>query len=51
MRVDGADLRPLPLSERRRALQNILPKASSVMSEARSVEGRGRELFELDARQ
>jgi ATP-dependent DNA ligase len=27
MRVDGTYLRPLPLSERRRALQNILPKA------------------------
>ena len=45
--LNGIDLRPLPLSERRRALQAILPKGSAIVSEALSVEGRGRELFEL----
>jgi ATP-dependent DNA ligase len=37
----------LPLSEHRRALQSVLPKASPIVSEALSVEGRGCELFEL----
>jgi bifunctional non-homologous end joining protein LigD len=45
--LDGADLRPLPLSERRRRLQGILPKGSPIVSGALSVAGRGRELFEL----
>jgi bifunctional non-homologous end joining protein LigD len=45
--VDGIDLRSLPLSERRRRLQGILPKGSPVISEALSVVGRGRELYEL----
>jgi bifunctional non-homologous end joining protein LigD len=45
--LNGADLRPLPLSERRRRLQGILPKRSSVIFEALSVQGRGCELFEL----
>jgi bifunctional non-homologous end joining protein LigD len=44
---DGADLRSLPLSERRRLLQSILPAGSPVIAEAVSVEGRGCELFEL----
>jgi bifunctional non-homologous end joining protein LigD len=44
--LDGTDLRSLPLSERRRRLQGILPKGSSVISEALAVHGRGRELFE-----
>jgi bifunctional non-homologous end joining protein LigD len=43
----GTDLRSLPLDERRRRLQGILPKGSPIVSEALSVEGRGRELFEL----
>ena len=44
---DGADLRSLPLGERRRRLQDILPKGSPIVSEALSVAGRGHELFEL----
>src|SRR5262245_56269647 len=31
--LNGADLRALPLSERRRQLQNILPKGSAVICE------------------
>jgi bifunctional non-homologous end joining protein LigD len=45
--ADGADLRSFPLSERRGRLQSILPKGSPIVSEALSVAGRGRELFEL----
>jgi bifunctional non-homologous end joining protein LigD len=45
--LDGADLRPLPLTERRRQLQNILPKGATVVSEALSVAGTGHKLFDL----
>ena len=45
--LNGADLRSWLLGERRRRLERILPKRSSVISEALSVEGRGRALFEL----
>src|SRR6516165_5881496 len=56
--LDGTDLRSLPLAERRRRLHpvrcqfgplplGILPKGSPIVSEALSVAGRGRELFEL----
>ena len=45
--LDSADLRSLPLSERRRRLQGILPTVSPIISEALSVAGQGRELFEL----
>jgi ATP-dependent DNA ligase len=45
--LNGADLRSLPLHERRRALQTILPKGSPIVSEALSVAHRGCELFEL----
>jgi bifunctional non-homologous end joining protein LigD len=45
--LNGADLRSLPLRERRQRLQGILPAGSSVISEALSAQGRGRELFEL----
>jgi hypothetical protein len=44
--LNGTDLRSLPLSERRTRLRRILPAASSGVSEALSVESRGRELFE-----
>jgi len=47
MAFDILDLRSLPLGERRRRLQGILPKGSAIISEALSVAGRGRELFEL----
>ena len=43
----GADLLSLPLNERRKRLQAILPEKSPIISEALSVIGRGRELFEL----
>jgi bifunctional non-homologous end joining protein LigD len=45
--LDGADLRSLPLGERRKRLQAILPAKSPIISEALSVTGRGRELFNL----
>jgi bifunctional non-homologous end joining protein LigD len=45
--ANGADLRSLPLRERRTRLRCIMPAASSVVSETLSVESRGRELFEL----
>jgi bifunctional non-homologous end joining protein LigD len=45
--LNGTGLRALPLSERRRRLQGILSKGSPIVSEALSVAGRGRELFEL----
>jgi ATP-dependent DNA ligase len=38
---DGADLRPLPLSERRSALRGFLAKPSPVIFEAVSVKGGG----------
>jgi bifunctional non-homologous end joining protein LigD len=46
--LNGADLRPLPLTERRwQRLQSILPKGSTIISEALSVTGTGHKLFEL----
>jgi len=45
--LNGDDLRPLPLSERRRRLQGVLPKGSPIVSGALSVTGRGREMFDL----
>src|SRR5262249_12873747 len=44
---NGADLRALPLTERGRCLQDILPKGSAVICEPLSVTGRGHKLFEL----
>ena len=43
----GADLRSLPLSERRSRLQAIWPAKSPIVSEALSITGRGCELFEF----
>lgn len=45
--ADGADLRALPLSERRLRLSGILPTGSTLLPEPLSVVGRGCELFEL----
>jgi bifunctional non-homologous end joining protein LigD len=45
--LNGADLRSLPLGKRRKRLQSVLPEGSPIISEALSVTGRGRELFEL----
>jgi ATP-dependent DNA ligase len=42
-----ADLRPLPLHERRRRLQEILQTASLSISLPLSIEGRGHALFDL----
>jgi ATP-dependent DNA ligase len=39
--LDGADLRCLPLSERRQHLHNVLPKGSSVISEPLSIQDKG----------
>ena len=43
----GADLRSMPLGERRKRLQTILSAEAPIISEALSVTGRGREIFEL----
>ena len=45
--LNGTDLRSLPLSERRKRLQAILPAKSPIISEALSVTNRGHEFFEL----
>jgi bifunctional non-homologous end joining protein LigD len=45
--LNGTDLRALPLIERRQSLLGIVSKGSPIVSEALSVAGRGRELFEL----
>jgi bifunctional non-homologous end joining protein LigD len=45
--LDGDDLRPLPLSERRRRLQAILPARPPTISGPLSVIGSGREFFTL----
>ena len=45
--LNGVDLRALPLTGRRRHLQDILPKGSAIISEALSVTGRGHKLFQL----
>ena len=45
--LDGADLRELPLSERLRSLQAILPASSTVIAKTVSVTARGCELFDL----
>ena len=47
MWLNGEDLRPLPLAERRRRLQDVVPKGAAIISEALSVTGTGRKLFEL----
>ena len=48
--VDGADLRSLPLSERRKRLQAILPAKSAISSEALSVTGPRPRTLQSDVR-
>ena len=43
--VNGKDLRDLPLTRRKRALERIIPATTTVLSRAFAVEGRGRDLF------
>jgi bifunctional non-homologous end joining protein LigD len=45
--LNGGDLRALPLSERRRRLQAVLPQGSPIIIEVLSVENSGRKLFDL----
>jgi ATP-dependent DNA ligase len=45
--LDGTELRPLPLSERRQRLQRILRPGSPTIAEPLSAVGRGRKLFAL----
>jgi len=45
--LNGADLPELPLSDRRRSLQAILPANSTVIVQTVSVTARGCELFDL----
>ena len=40
MWLNGADLRPLPLTERRRCLQDILPKGPAIIAEVRRQQAR-----------
>ena len=48
--IDGTDLRPLPLAERRQRLRSLLPKRSEIVSEALSVVGQGCRFFDLMCR-
>src|SRR5215216_6730118 len=43
--LNGKDLRGLPLTRRRRALERVTPATSTVLSRVFAVEGRGRDLF------
>ena len=45
--LNVADLRRLPLAERRGRLRDILPKGSAIITEALSGPGTGHKLFEL----
>jgi bifunctional non-homologous end joining protein LigD len=45
--IDGVELRPKPLSERRVVLRGLLPEGSPTIAAALSVEGRGCELYKL----
>ena len=48
-RRDGRDLRALPLVERRRRLQRLLPEGSEDVAESLAVIGRGRMFLEVVA--
>jgi ATP-dependent DNA ligase len=43
--LKGKDLRGLPLTGRKRALDRVIPATSTVLSRVFAVEGRGRDLF------
>jgi len=43
--LNGKDLRGLPLTRRRRALERVIPATTTVFSRVFAVEGRGRDLF------
>jgi bifunctional non-homologous end joining protein LigD len=43
--LNGKDLRGLPLTRRRRALERVIPATSTMLSRVFAVEGRGRDLF------
>ena len=43
--LNGKDLRGLPLTRRKRALERIVPATTTVLSRVFAVEGRGRDLF------
>ena len=48
--LNGADLRPLPLTERRRHLQNILPKGSAHHFRTAVGHGQGAQALRADVR-
>ena len=43
--VNGKDLRRLPLTRRKRALNRRVPATTTVLSKVFSIEGRGRDMF------
>ena len=43
--LNGKDLRGLPLTRRKRALERLIPATSTVLSRVFAVEGRGRDPF------
>jgi bifunctional non-homologous end joining protein LigD len=43
--LNGKDLRSLPLTRRKRALERVIPVTSTVLSRVFAVESRGRDLF------
>jgi Domain of unknown function (DUF4440) len=43
--LNGKDLRGLPLTRRKRAIERVIPATSTVLSRVFAVEGRGRDLF------
>jgi bifunctional non-homologous end joining protein LigD len=46
LRLNGRDLRSLPLSQRKRRLQQLIPAAVGPLNRVPCFEGEGRELFE-----
>jgi bifunctional non-homologous end joining protein LigD len=48
--LNGKDMRGLPLTRRRRALERVIPVTSTVLSRVFAVEGRGRDLLSVAER-